>query len=215
MAAFFVCHDKPQTVSWLEAVVELCSQFKSHLDCFLSASSKHRQRRRLLSSGRGRAGARGLRPRAGVRASASGGWTRRSARSGGTSTRHGWTATRHGSPGGMRGSTTPSAAACCRRASWRGGGTASASWRSRRRSTCPHGGADYVGSPSGRARRSDSRGCSGISGYSSRGSIHGPMTASALEGGTVLLGLRMSRRVRVTPGPTRSGELCLFWFAVA
>ena len=24
MAAFFMCHDKPQTASWLEAVVELC-----------------------------------------------------------------------------------------------------------------------------------------------------------------------------------------------
>ena len=24
MANFFVCHDKPQTVSWLAAVVELC-----------------------------------------------------------------------------------------------------------------------------------------------------------------------------------------------
>ena len=26
MAAFLMCHDKPQTASWLEAVVELCHQ---------------------------------------------------------------------------------------------------------------------------------------------------------------------------------------------
>ena len=26
MATFFVCHDKPQTASWLEVVVKLCHQ---------------------------------------------------------------------------------------------------------------------------------------------------------------------------------------------